>query len=282
MDSLAYGHPNPQSAALNDAIDITPDPVEPERYEMPYIIGEDRDRDAMPRFVGPLASAAEHAILTGDPERVPALAKELGSITNTWSYRGYECVEVTADGRPLLICSTGIGGPSTAIVTEELARLGVRTLVRLGSCGALQPDVEPGDIVISSGCVRDEGTSGQYLPAEFPAAPHSSILVRLMNQAERSGLRHHVGITHCKDAFYAEYPAGFPLEEHWRSRWKALRTAGVLATEMEASALFAVAQVRGLKAGALFVVVNGEMPAADVIRRISDAARIAQLAMLQP
>lgn len=249
---------------------------------MAYTIGGDRDRDAMPRFVGPLSSTAEHAILTGDPERVPALAKELGSITNTWSFRGYECVEVDVDGRLMLICSTGIGSPSTAIVTEELARLGVRTLVRIGSCGTLQPQVEPGDIVISSGCVRDEGTSGQYLPPEFPAAPHSSILARLMHQAERSGLRHHVGITHCKDAFYAEYPSGFPLEEQWRSRWKALRTAGVLATEMEASALFAVAQVRGLKAGALFVVVNGEMPVADILLRISDAARIAQLAMMQP
>lgn len=248
---------------------------------MPYIIGEDRARDEMPRFVGPLSSTAEYALLTGDPQRVPSLAKELGSITNVWSHRGYECVEVTADGRPMLVCSTGIGAPSTAIVTEELARTGVRTLVRIGSCGTLQQDVQPGDIVISSGCVRDEGTSGQYLPMEFPAAPHSSILMRLMEQAQRSGLRHHVGITHCKDAFYAEHPAGLPTDEHWRSRWKALRTAGVLATEMEASALFAVAQVRGLRAGALFVVVNGEMPAALVIARISEAARIAQLAMMQ-
>jgi uridine phosphorylase len=234
----------------------------------------------MLHHLGPVRSAATAAIVTGDPDRVPRLAEELGGAGETWSRRGYVCVEVTSGGPPVLVCSTGIGGPSTAIVVEELAQLGVTAVVRVGTCGSLRADVRAGDLVISSGSVRDEGTSHQYLPPEFPTVPDPELLSGLVAGARREGVPHHVGVTHCKDAYYVEKPAGFPLADSWRSRWAALRSAGVLATEMEAAALFAVAQARGSRAGAVFAAVDDTLTPERTLAVLGTAARIARVAMM--
>lgn len=225
--------------------------------------------------LGDITTDARTALLTGDPDRVPLLADDLGTVKRTWTKRGYVCAEVWTPDEPILVCSTGIGGPTTAIVVEELAQFGMDRLLRVGTCGSMQSRVRAGHIVISSGAVRDEGTSHQYLRPEYPAVPGFSLLRAVVGMAEAEGTPHHVGITHCKDAYYAEKPDGFPRAEEWRKRWAELRSAGVLATEMEAAVLFAVAAVRGPLAAALFVAVDNTLSPDQTLTSLRTAARVA-------
>ncbi|MCX4763831.1 nucleoside phosphorylase [Streptomyces sp. NBC_01275] len=206
--------------------------------------------------LGDIDSTATTAILTGDPDRVPLLADHLGKVVRQWSQRGYVLAETEVEGQPLLVCSTGIGGPSTAIAVEELAQLGVTRFVRVGTCGSIQRHINAGHVVISTGCVRDEGTSHQYLPPEYPAVPDFFLLRAIVDAAVEDGHAPFVGPTHCKDAYYAEKPDGFPLAGQWRERWAGLRASRVLATEMEAATLFAVATARDVRAAALFVATD--------------------------
>lgn len=231
----------------------------------------------MTHHLGDIRTRATSAIVTGDPDRVAMLSDVLGGARATWRNRGFVCVQLL-DER-LMLCSTGIGGPATAIVVEELAQLGVTSIVRVGTCGSLQPSVRPGHLVISAASVRDDGTSAAYLPAAFPAVPAPGLLQRLTLRAGELSRPHHVGVTHCKDAYYAESPDGLPLESLWRERWAALRKLGVLATEMEAAALYAVGQVRGLRTGAIFVPVDDTLSAAQRREALSEAAGVAAHAL---
>lgn len=232
----------------------------------------------MTHHLGDIRTKATNAIVTGDPDRVAILSDALGGARETWQNRGFVCVQLT-DER-LIICSTGIGGPATAIVAEELAQLGVTSIVRVGTCGSLQPLVRPGHLVISEASVRDDGASAAYLPAAFPAVSTPDLLQRLIREADELSRPYHVGITHCKDAYYAESPDGLPLEAAWRERWAMLRRLGVLATEMEAAALHAVGQVRGLRTGAVFVPTDDTLSAVQRIEAISEAAWVAARALV--
>lgn len=225
--------------------------------------------------LGDIETAATAAILTGDPDRVEALAAAVGPVTGNWSRRGYLVVEVTDEQGPVLIASTGIGGPSAAILVEELGRLGVRVFVRVGTCGSMQASVRAGDIVLSSGTVRDDGTSHAYLSPEIPAVPTFGLARALLDEAEHRGVRLHVGVTHCKDAYYAEKADGFPRAAQWRNRWVELKAAGVLATEMEAAALFAVATARSWSAAAMFVAVDDSLAGTALHTAVATAARLA-------
>jgi uridine phosphorylase len=229
----------------------------------------------VPHHLGDIESSARTAVITGDPDRVAALADAVGRPKSTWSKRGFVCTETNHDGDPVLIAATGIGGPATAIVAEELWQVGARQVIRVGTCGAMQSHVRAGSLVISTGAVRDEGTSHQYLPSSVPALPDSDLLAGLVMEARARGVTHHVGLTHCKDAYYAERPEGLPLRGEWETKWAVLRSIGVLATEMEAAALFAVATVRGFQAAAIFVPIDRTISAADLLSALKDAAVIA-------
>jgi len=209
--------------------------------------------------LGNIETTATMAVLTGDPDRIEVLAAAIGPVTGRWSRRGYLVIEVTDEQGPILVGSTGIGGPSAAIVIEELGRLGIRTFLRVGTCGSMQTSVRAGDIVLSCGAVRDDGASHAYLAPEVPAVPTFGLARAVADEAEHRGVRLHVGVTHCKDAYYAEKPEGFPRAAQWRDRWLELKAAGVLATEMEAAALFAIAAARSWSAAAMFVAVDDSL-----------------------
>jgi len=229
----------------------------------------------MPHHLGDLRTDARTCVITGDPDRVPALAESVGLTGPVWRRRGYVCVEAQYQGEPVLVASSGIGGPTMAIAAEELWQVGVRRLIRVGTCGSMRKDVHAGDIVISTGAVRDDGTSAQYLPLSIPANPDPVLLGGILAAARRASVAHHLGLTHCKDAYYAERPEGLPLAAEWAGRWAMLRSVGVLATEMEAGALFAVAMVRGFRAAALLVAVDGTLPATDLFATLGTATRLA-------
>jgi uridine phosphorylase len=144
--------------------------------------------------------------------------------------------------RVITATSTGMGCPSTAIAVEELIRCGVSSFIRVGSTAALQPGIAPGDLVVSQGSLRNDGTSDAYVPRGYPAVPDFEITLELervaRELAERGGFAIHVGINATDDAFYAETP-------EWISE---LSRLGLVNVEMESSALFVIARQRGLRA----------------------------------
>lgn len=200
------------------------------------------------------------ALLPGDPFRVEKIAGVIGGGSRELAWnREYRTVLARLDRRPVLVTSTGIGGPSTAIVIEELARLGITTFIRVGTTGGIRPGIRTGDVVITTGAVRLDGTSRDYAPIEYPAVAHPEILFALTEAARTLRKRHHVGITASTDTFYPsqERPdtfSGAPLRKHIgaTAEWRRL---DVLNYEMESSTLLVLASVFGLKAGCVTGVV---------------------------
>ncbi|HHC19509.1 MAG TPA: nucleoside phosphorylase [Euryarchaeota archaeon] len=143
------------------------------------------------------------------------------------------------------VLSTGIGGPSTAIAVEELARIGAHTLIRIGTCGAIQDDMNIGDIVIATAAVRGDGTSKYYALPEYPAVASYEVVSAAIEAAKSLGYPYHVGIIWSNDAFYAE--------GEYARLWK---DKNVLAVEMEAATLFTISSIRKLRAGAILLVAN--------------------------
>ncbi len=196
-------------------------------------------------------------LLPGDPDRSKKIAErffdnpeEIAKKREYWSFKG------TWKDIPVAVCSTGIGCPSAAIALEELVKVGCKTFIRVGTSGAISHKVVSGDIVIFSGSVRDEGTSRQYVPIEFPAVAHPDTVIALTQAAEKRGATYHVGIGHSKDAFYSEHPDYVADPDSMRKKWTAMKDANVLATEMEAAALFVIGHLRGVKVGAACVVIG--------------------------
>jgi len=196
-------------------------------------------------------------LLPGDPDRARLIAEgffkdsqEIARHREYWSYRGkYEGVSVG-------VCSTGIGCPSAAIALEELIKVGCTTFIRVGTAGAIEPSLKAGDLVIFTGAVRDEGTSRQYAPIEFPAVADPGIVRALADSAKARGVKYRMGIGHTKDAFYSEFPEMVTDPERMRNYWQTLRRANVIATEMESAALFVLGQVRQVRVGTACVIVG--------------------------
>ena len=184
------------------------------------------------------------ALLPGDPDRVDRIAGQCDESTIVAENREYRVVNATYEGRELTICSTGIGCPSAAIAVEELAAVGVETFVRVGTTGALQSEIEIGDMIVATGAAKDEGTTARYEADTLPAVPDYAVLSALVDGAERNGEDVHVGPIASDDAYYAE-------TEAYVRDWEA---AGILSVEMEAAAIFTLARRKGLAAGAICTV----------------------------
>ena len=207
------------------------------------------------------------ALLPGDPGRVDRIAAQCDESTTVAENREYKVVNATYDGTDLTIASTGIGCPSAAIALEELSRVGVETFVRVGTTGALQTDIEIGDMVVATGAAKNEGTTKRYEPAEFPAVPDFAATSALVEAAEANDEAVHVGPVASDDAFYAE-------TEEYVAEWE---DAGILAVEMEAAAVFTLARRKGLSAAAICTVdgnlVKGTQKGADGETELPPKAR---------
>lgn len=198
----------------------------------------------------------KYCILPGAPERVEQIARRLEKPVFVGSNREFTIWNGTLDGTLVSVCSTGIGGPSTAIAAEELADCGAEVLIRVGTCGGINTRVQSGDVVIASGAVRQDGTSHEYAPPAFPAVPDANVLFALAAAAKESGIRYHVGVVQSKDSFYGQHsPDRMPIADKLREQWEAWKRLGVLASEMEASTLFTVGAARGVVTGAVFHVI---------------------------
>jgi len=198
----------------------------------------------------------EYCILPGDPGRCEKIAAYLDSPRQVSYNREYNVYTGSLLGVPVSVCSTGIGGPSAAIAVEELFACGVKTFVRIGTCGGISLDVKCGDSVIATGAVRFEGTSREYAPLEFPAVPDYRVLSAIVDAAKASGRDYHVGVVQCKDSFYGQHsPGRMPVAGELLEKWAAWKRLGVLASEMESAAIFTVCAALGARAGAVFLAV---------------------------
>ena len=186
----------------------------------------------------------ETAIIPGDPGRVERIAGQCGSVEHVAENREYTVVNAEYRGTPLTICSTGIGCPSAAIAVEELEAVGVETVLRCGTTGALQSEIEIGDMVVATAAAKEEGTTKRYESAVYPAAPDHAAVSALVDAAEDNDEDVHVGPIATDDAFYAE-------TDEYINDWEA---AGLLAVEMEAAALFSLCRRKGLRSGAICTV----------------------------
>lgn len=199
---------------------------------------------------------AKYAILPGDPGRVETIAKYLNDPKFLHRNREYTTWVGELEGEKVLVMSTGMGGPSTAIGVEELFRTGVNTFIRVGTCGGMQPQITGGDIIVATGSIRMEGTSREYVPIEFPAVSDLEVANALVSSAKKLKYTCHAGVVQSKDSFYGQHdPERMPVGYELMNKWQAWIGAGCLASEMESAALFTVSSVLRARAGAVFSVV---------------------------
>ena len=200
-----------------------------------------------------------YVLLPGDPKRCAKIAEYFDNPVLVADNREYITITGTVDGVRLSVTSTGIGGPSAAIALEELANCGADTFIRVGTCGGMQEDVLGGDIVISTGAVRMEGTSREFAPIEYPAVPDFNVTTALVQAAKNLGIRNHVGVVQCKDSFFGQHePEIMPVNYELENKWQAWLKLGCLASEMESAALFIAGSFLRVRVGSCFLVVANQ------------------------
>lgn len=200
----------------------------------------------------------EYVLLPGDPARSDIVAKYLDDAKLMAHNREHRTFTGYYKGVKVSVTSTGMGCPSTAIAAEELIHIGAKTLIRIGSSAALDPRINIGDLMISTGAMKNEGTSRFYVPDTFPAVPDYEFNHCLIQTAKElcaaSGEKVYMGINSSDDAFYGETPEF--LEN--------LRKYKVMNIEMECSALFTIGHLRGVRT-ACICGTSGNLTNADVI-----------------
>jgi len=209
----------------------------------------------------PAADLAERVLLPGDPHRALAVAQHLldgpkmfNHHRGLWGYTG-----AAADGEPLTIQATGMGGPSAAIVVEELIALGARRLVRIGSCGALVDDLELGDLVAAETVLPADGASAA-LGADGSLACDPVLLEPMVAAGARP-------VTVVSSDLFYDPRAGEVAG--WVAR-------GASVVEMEAAAILQVAELRGVAAGCVLAVAD--VPGSGGSRRV-DAERFQEIGL---
>lgn len=225
---------------------------------------------------------ARLALLPGDPARSRLIAERIavahgGRLADRplADHREFRTYLAEIAGAPVLVTSTGIGGPSASIAVDELAQLGVQTFIRVGTTGAIQDGIAIGDVVITTASVRLDGASTHYAPIQYPAVAHHEVVFALVRAARgvagRLGFGCHVGITASTDTFYQgqERQEGFPryVPRHLQGMTEEWRRLHVLNYEMESSTLLTMCSALGLRGGCVTGVINSR--ATDEARPIS-------------
>ncbi len=209
--------------------------------------------------------AAGYVLLCGEPERVPRISALLEDHKEVAKVREYTVHEGTIDGTKVTVASTGIGGPSTAILIEELANLGAHTFIRIGTSGGMADGLEKGDFVVATGAIRADGTSRSYAWPEYPALADYQVVAALVESATKAEKRFDVGICLSVDGFYSEnkvlsegkiasmshsaYMPSFMTE-----RLTDAKMMNVKNIEMENGTIFTLCSLFGLRSGAICTV----------------------------
>lgn len=220
---------------------------------------------------------AEYILLPGDPDRTAVIARRLDDVELERRNREFASVTGTYRGVRVSVVSTGIGTDNVEIVLAEILAITDRpTFIRVGSCGALQPEMGLGDLAIGTGAVRLETTTNWFVHEGYPAVAHHEAVLALIEAAERLGHRYHVGLMATAPGFYGaqgrpvpRLPIRYPdlAEEMTRQR--------VMNFEMEASAVMVLAGLAGCRAGAVCAVFAQRTTGDFVEGQAKDAAEAA-------
>lgn len=182
-------------------------------------------------------------IIVGKVERVIVFSEFMTDFKKVSENRGFIVYNGKYKGLLITVCNTGIGGPSAAIVIEELVNAGAKVIMRVGSGGVMRKGINTGDLVISTGVCKEEMASQAYVPSGFAAVPDYDVLKSLIESSKDLKKNYYYGKTMCTDAFYTK--------EH-REKMKEWSKLGVVGSDMESAMLFTLAAVRGFKAGFVF------------------------------
>ncbi|MGY3725196.1 uridine phosphorylase [Granulicatella balaenopterae] len=177
----------------------------------------------------------EDAIIVGDPARIDAATPLLQEVEELAYNREFRSITGRYKGKKILVISTGIGAPSTAIGVEELKNIGVKRIIRVGSAGAMQKGIDLGEMIIAEGVVRDDGLTKNYVPKAYPAVPAINLLLKAKKYAPTANY----GIVRSHDGFYMDNNA--EVEEFWSKK-------GIIGADMESGALLVIARQRGMEA----------------------------------
>jgi uridine phosphorylase len=189
-------------------------------------------------------------LLCGDPARARRAAAMFDRVRLERANREYLTITGTWKGLPVSVMATGMGTDNTEIAVVELAQISRPTLIRIGSCGALQPQIPLGAMIVSSGAVRLETTTDWYVPGGFPAVPHLDVSLALLQAARDLRQKTYFGMTATAPGFYGAQARAVPgFRPRFPNLDADLAKVGVLNLEMEASALFVLSSLAGLRAG---------------------------------
>lgn len=209
-------------------------------------------------------------LLPGDPARAKLIGeKYLDKGKFIAQYREFLTYTGFYRGIKVSVTSTGIGSPSTAIVVEELINLGAKLLIRVGTCGgALKDYIKVGSIIIPTASIREEGTTKEYLPEEFPAIADYRVVRALESSAQEQGFPYYIGINRTHDAFYGQAKNikkwGSPYLDPRMKNWD----YPLLSSEMECAPVFLISLMRGVMAGAVLAVNYTPEPLEEIVKGV--------------
>lgn len=192
---------------------------------------------------------SEFVIIPGDPGRIDKIAAQMSDFEEVAFNREFRTANAKYNGKPISLVSTGIGCPSAAIAVEELAKIGAKTVIRIGTCGGLLPAMESGDIVIPTSAACYDGTTREYDPTIKTVDASPRVVSALEEVTKKLNVKYFKGINRTHDAFYES-----------TENFIALEGKGYVSSEMECSAVFLVSKLRNLKAGAVLIVNTPEPP----------------------
>lgn len=221
-----------------------------------------------------------YVLLPGDPGRCELIASHFDNPEMIASHREYKTYTGTLLGEKVSVTSTGIGCPSTAIAVEELCMIGADTFIRVGTSGGMQPEIIPGELAIITAAIRDEGTTPQYMPIEFPAVADITVVQALREAAIKLGHPHRMGITQSKDSFYGQkQPERMPVAEQLSQRWQAWKMGGTICSEMEASTIFVLSSIYRKRAGGIMLIMANQESSDPNVGVVDDVEPMIQTAV---
>ncbi len=218
------------------------------------------------------------ALLSGDPNRARLIAEtHLNDIRILSEHRGLNSyVGVLPNGQRLLSATSGMGAPSLSIVVNELVQVGIRAIIRVGTCGSIQQHVRPGSVVISRAALCRQGAADDIAPREYPAAADPFLTVALVQAARQQQIEHHIGVTASVDTFYEGQERGESANPHLLRRLQGIteeyRHLGIINYEMEAGTLFKIGGVYGFAAACICAVVAQRTSSEQVVLEQKDQA----------
>lgn len=220
---------------------------------------------------------AEYLLLPGDPDRTSRISRLLDDVELERRHREFASVTGTYRGQRVSIVSTGIGTDNVEIVVAEILAITKRpTFIRVGSCGALQPEIDLGDLVISTGAVRLETTTSWFVHDGYPAVADYEAVIALIEAAERLGKRYHVGLTATAPGFFGAQGRPIPqLPIRYPDLAEDMARQRVMNFEMEASALLVLAGLARCRAGVVCAVYAQRTTGDFVTGEAKDAAEAA-------